>query len=520
MEIESGDVIRLIEQFLKENNLQRTLKTLQEESSVSLNTVDSIEAFTADITAGKWDLVLKTVNQLNIPPRKLLDLYEHIVIELIEMKELNAARSLLRQTDQLQLLKDLYPDRYLHLEHLLTLTYFDPRESYPNHSTKDKRRQQIAHTLSNEVTVVPPSRLLALLGQALKWQHSQGLLPPDGAYDLFRGTAPTARVEEDMPPAQRYQTIKFPKKAHAECVAFSADGQFMATGTLDGIIEIWNYMTAKIRRDLKYQAEENYMTMDEAVLCLAFSRDSETLVAGSQDGKIKVFKVSTGQCIRRFPAAHTQGVTAVSFNKDGSQVLSASFDHSVRIHGIKSGKMLKEFRGHMSFVNDVVFSSDGHKIVSASSDGTVKIWDSKSTDCLSTLTLYEGHLATAGAHSPTVHKILPMPKHMDHVVVCNKSAWVYIISTKGQVMKTFFTGKRLTDPKGPEVVTAIVSSKGDYIYAVTEENNLHSFHVEQTGTTESVLRISEAEVIALAHHPFSNILAVAGENGVLGLWKP
>ena len=49
----------------------------------------------------------------------------------------------------------------------------------------------------------------------------------------------------------------------------------------------------------------------------------------------------------------------MAFSRDGSQVLSASFDGLVRVHGIKSGKMLKEFRGHTSYVNDATYSPDG-----------------------------------------------------------------------------------------------------------------------------------------------------------------
>lgn len=81
---------------------------------------------------------------------------------------MDTARAMLRQTQVFTTLQEENPERYIRLEHLCNRTYLDVDELYGS-TSRDKRRSQLAQSLTAEAMSVPPSRLMALIGQALKW---------------------------------------------------------------------------------------------------------------------------------------------------------------------------------------------------------------------------------------------------------------------------------------------------------------------------------------------------------------
>ncbi|RKP18848.1 WD40 repeat-like protein, partial [Rozella allomycis CSF55] len=301
-------VVRLILQFLKENNLSNSFSVLQEESQVSLNTVDDPEMFKSNIIEGNWDKVFEELNSVQMPSKNLVDLFEHVFYELMEIGEVGTARSVLRQTDPMIVLREIDPDRYLKLEYMLAKHTFDPSQAYQG-TTKEKRRRDIAQKLTSQMEVVEPSRLLTLLGQAIKFNKENGILSKEtSALDIFKGENATSGSDEERIPSVNYANIKFAPGSFAESGCFSPNGSFFVTGSADGFIEVWNIQTGQLRTDLEYQAKENFMIMENHVTALRFAKDNVTLASGSNQGELSIWNVQTGK-LYKTSRPHLKGIT-------------------------------------------------------------------------------------------------------------------------------------------------------------------------------------------------------------------
>ena len=105
-------------------------------------------------------------------------------------------------------------------------------------------------------------------------------------------------------------------------------------------------------------------------MSLAFSPDGQTLASGNKYGAIYFWDTVTGDRKNAFDG-HTDEVFALAFSPDGQTLASGSSDGTVRLWDVRSGSPLQTLRGHTDSVTSVVFSPDGATLASGSLDRTL-----------------------------------------------------------------------------------------------------------------------------------------------------
>jgi WD40 repeat protein len=121
---------------------------------------------------------------------------------------------------------------------------------------------------------------------------------------------------------------------------------------------------------------QSLIELDEplnAIGDVAFSPSGAYLAAGTDDYTIYIWDTANYQLAMNLKG-HRNYVNGVSFNPDGSLLVSGSKDKTLGLWDLAEQKLLTTLTGHKDAILRVAVSPDGTLIASISWDGTVRLW--------------------------------------------------------------------------------------------------------------------------------------------------
>ena len=165
------------------------------------------------------------------------------------------------------------------------------------------------------------------------------------------------------------QPIHILKRCHAGWiseVAFSPDGQQLASVGWDGTIKIWHVHQGTLLQTLTGHEGQT--------VSVAFSAQGDWIASsGSQDKTIKIWDIKQGRLIHSLKVA--QGFSySLAFHPNGLVLASGNSDCNIKLWQVSDGKALGTLTGHSDVIHSVRFNSNGRKLISGSADKTIRIW--------------------------------------------------------------------------------------------------------------------------------------------------
>jgi WD40 repeat protein len=280
-------------------------------------------------------------------------------------------------------------------------------------------------------------------------------------------------------------------------VAFSPDGKWLASGSRDGTIILWD-VAARRRMGSSIQVEGG------RVNSLAFSPDGRWLASGSNSGAVELWDAATGQRLDQSPEGHADAVWSVAFSPDGRLLASGSEDNAIRLWDVDTGQPVGQpLEGHTDFVYSVAFSPDGRVLASAGADNAIRLWD----------------VATG---QPVGQ---PLEGHTDWI-------WSVAFSPDGQLIASGSadntlrlwdarTGEPLGDPlvgHSNWVRSVAFSPDGQTLVSASVDGTVRAWDVATAQPTGIVLAGQTGEVWSVAFNSDGHTLATAGTSNKVVLW--
>jgi WD40 repeat protein len=191
---------------------------------------------------------------------------------------------------------------------------------------------------------------------------------PDGRSVLTQGP----QAVDEWAAADGRHLGRFPPRSRLTVpgrLAVSPDGGRVAVAGGTNKVRVWEVGTDR---------ELSTLEVETGWTRAAFTDEGRVLITGSLLGVIRLWQADTGEELRRFGGGEG-GVTALAVSADGRSLATAhpagGGAYDIRVWEKASGKQRRQFRGHEGLIRGLAFSPDGRLLASSSEDHTALLWD-------------------------------------------------------------------------------------------------------------------------------------------------
>jgi WD40 repeat protein len=208
--------------------------------------------------------------------------------------------------------------------------------------------------------------------------------------------------------------------ALVKALAYSDNGEIVATGGEDKAIYFWNAKTGELTGTIKsfFNVKALQFTPDNLILAacgseirlmdmegrlirtfsgyttdiwsMDYNSSSHKVIAGSYSKLIKVWNYDNASMLLTL-SGHEKSCLSVALNAAGDLAVSGSLDKSVRVWDLTAGDQVKKLEIHSENIFAVAFHPSGKYVLSASADKTIRLWALETGKVVRT---YKGHEAS------------------------------------------------------------------------------------------------------------------------------